>query len=53
MICPVPPDEDEPLKWFLAGVFVLFFVLPGTLLLVAAVLGAMYQFIFGNSFESL
>lgn len=22
MICPVPPDEDEHLKWFLAGVFV-------------------------------
>ena len=52
-ICPVTPDEDDPVKWFLAGLFVLFFILPGALLLIAAIMGFLFQLIFGNSFESL
>lgn len=52
-ICPIPPDEDEPLGWFLVGLFVLFFVAPGLLLLCGAALGGLFQLIFGNSFESL
>lgn len=52
-ICPVTPDEDDPVKWVMAGLFAIFFVIPGVLILAAAILGGLFQLIFGNSFESL
>lgn len=52
-ICPVTPDEDCPVKWFLAGVFVIFCAAPAALLLLGATLGFLFQLIFGNTFEAM
>ena len=51
-ICPVPPDDDEPVACLVFGFVVLAVAVPGCLLVVGAIFGLIAQ-CFGASFEAM